>query len=845
MDSQAKKRLLFIWPIQQNAFSLCDYRHFEFNKPLTAIAHLMSKFSIGIYMTRLTILAAICLTTFFNAPTINNSLLFAQDKGSAEQPESKINSQLETPSKETKEAIQATFKKLKDKFDDSNFVAAKEMMTAESWDNFSGGMFLTAIEMTPFASQEDPALGRRMKKLLAKYGLDKIELPESFSDPTGGMIDEAEFDKAMDKLSKVITDENKEAAAVKELFDATKEFAFGINPFEGSITKFEGDDQSVSTTVEVTDGEFDMPPQVLTFKKSKQGWVWDGFDDDKTAELTSEWEGDFPVMPEPLPLIKDIELKGKSLSGKDVDLKDYKGKLVLVDFWGTWCPPCVASLPNLKKLHVTFKEHGFEIIGVANDQLEEVKEFNKKAKLPWENIIDGRGKIADEYGVQAFPTTLLIDKEGKHYKSDLHGVQLVDEIIRKLELDPKKYESLRQEFKKADAAHSDGDQPEADKSDGDGKKELQIGFGAADANNDDQVSAEELDKYLSDRLKDDELPQRKVFNRLDDDKNGFVSDSEFDNRHDVITHFMGEDYFGGALPLPADPGIGYVPFLGLDKEVDDRKIMAALLHRYNDLKDSNFEVVKLKKVPASLSKVTKKFGSGKTQAKPDVTTLVQSSIILVGGGDQFFTSGAVMISDDGLALTNYHVAEAMKDSLLVGMTTDGKTHKVIELLAGNPNRDVALIRLEGNGFTPVPIAKNTPSIGDDIVMLHHSENRFYTYDRGYVMRHPIIGDHPWMEISADYAPGGSGCGIFNDKHELVGLVSSIAYGDGPMLADQDFDMEFDDQTQPGEDEEMNDDDFIEDGLLLVKHAVPLTAIQGLWKKTSNVTKSELKANTAQ
>jgi hypothetical protein len=102
-----------------------------------------------------------------------------------------------------------------------------------------------------------------------------------------------------------------------------------------------------------------------------------------------------------------------------------------------------------------------------------------------------------------------------------------------------------------------------------------------------------------------------------------------------------------------------------------------------------------------------------------------------------------------------------------------------------------------------------------------------------------------MEISADYAPGGSGCGIFNDKHELVGLVSSIAYGDGPMLADQDFDMEFDDQTQPGEDEEMNDDDFIEDGLLLVKHAVPLTAIQGLWKNTSNVTKSELKANTAQ
>jgi len=100
------------------------------------------------------------------------------------------------------------------------------------------------------------------------------------------------------------------------------------------------------------------------------------------------------------------------------------------------------------------------------------------------------------------------------------------------------------------------------------------------------------------------------------------------------------------------------------------------------------------------------------------------------------------------------------------------------------------------------------------------------------MRYPMIGTDPWMEISADYAPGGSGCGIFNANNELVGLVSMVTFGDGPTLGEP-MDM---DEIAEQEKLEM-EEDYQEEGpqdptMLLVKHAVPLVAIQGLFKSDS-------------
>lgn len=353
---------------------------------------------------------------------------------------------------------------------------------------------------------------------------------------------------------------------------------------------------------------------------------------------------------------------------------------------------------------------------------------------------------------------------------------------------------------------------------------LEMGFAPADANNDGSVSESELRTYLDDRLGDEGLPLRKIFKRLDKDKSKSLSAEEFDARRDVIKRFMGQGYFD-ALPEPEDPGPGYVPFQGLSEPIDDKSIFGAVYHRYYDLID-NGELTWPKTQLDAVPKVaTKAIDAGNaSEIKSSLEQLVDATVILAGGGDNFFSSGAVVISSNGLAITNYHVAEAMADSKLVAMTARGKSHRVIEFVAGNRERDVALIRLEGNEFTAAKIALSNPKFGDDIVMIHHSENRFYTYDRGYVMRHPKLGKHPWMEVSTDYAPGGSGCGIFNANHELVGLVAIIQYGDGPSMADG-----FDEALESDVDSSSQGDEGYDEAVLLVKHAVSLRAIRSLWE----------------
>ena len=338
--------------------------------------------------------------------------------------------------------------------------------------------------------------------------------------------------------------------------------------------------------------------------------------------------------------------------------------------------------------------------------------------------------------------------------------------------------------------------------------------------------------YLDARINDERFRHSKVFRKLDLNGNGSISQDEFSKRHEVIAGVMGPNYID-QLAGPKDPGADYVPFRGLAESVDDAKTLGTVFHRYQELlndRETKWARVKLKDIPSS---VTLSPPHSDRNRNSTVEDLVHATVIIAGGGSgtNFFTGGAVIISPDGLAVTNYHIVEDF-NSKLIAMTSDGKAHRVVELLAGDYHRDIALIRIEGENFPFVNIADSTPEMGSNLVLMHHSENRFYTYDRGYVMRYPRAGKVNWMEISADYAPGGSGCGIFNSNHELVGLVSMIQYGDGPTIAEG---LEFED----GQSKRTlrQDDDFgpSEGGILLVKHAVTLSSIKSLWSSSPSST----------
>ena len=109
------------------------------------------------------------------------------------------------------------------------------------------------------------------------------------------------------------------------------------------------------------------------------------------------------------------DFAGKTLNGETLKLSQYKGKVVLLDFWASWCAPCKQEFPFLVQLHHQLKNKKFTVIGVNVDtDLQKVDRFlsKQKAKPAFPIVFDSQGKIAELYQLQGMPTTILIDKNG-------------------------------------------------------------------------------------------------------------------------------------------------------------------------------------------------------------------------------------------------------------------------------------------------------------------------------------------------------------------------------------------------------------------------------------------------
>ena len=110
-------------------------------------------------------------------------------------------------------------------------------------------------------------------------------------------------------------------------------------------------------------------------------------------------------------------LEGADTQGKPLDLAQYKGKVVLIDFWATWCQPCIVAMPGLIETYKTYNKSGFEIIGISLDQDKDaLARFLKSQPLPWRIVSDGKGWLspnARKYEVSGIPATFLVDRDGK------------------------------------------------------------------------------------------------------------------------------------------------------------------------------------------------------------------------------------------------------------------------------------------------------------------------------------------------------------------------------------------------------------------------------------------------
>jgi thiol-disulfide isomerase/thioredoxin len=127
----------------------------------------------------------------------------------------------------------------------------------------------------------------------------------------------------------------------------------------------------------------------------------------------------------------------KDLDGKPLAIANYKGKIVLVDFWATWCGPCVAELPNVLEAYQKYHDKGFEIVGISLDSDKaRLASFLQTKKMPWRQYFDGKqweNKLAGKYGINSIPSTFLLDREGKIIAKNLRGEALDTELAKALE----------------------------------------------------------------------------------------------------------------------------------------------------------------------------------------------------------------------------------------------------------------------------------------------------------------------------------------------------------------------------------------------------------------------------
>jgi S1-C subfamily serine protease len=220
--------------------------------------------------------------------------------------------------------------------------------------------------------------------------------------------------------------------------------------------------------------------------------------------------------------------------------------------------------------------------------------------------------------------------------------------------------------------------------------------------------------------------------------------------------------------------------------IDDQKILKQVPARIGSFVEKK-EVLVWKDMVKQMQRTEAKLGLPPASSKPlkniyanrSNSVVAVASVYKCGRCTKWHSSGAAtgwILTADGVMATNYHVFDGKERAGFGIMTHDGRFAPVVEILAASKSDDVAIFRVKGSGYTPIPLGPDA-EVGSDLHIIAHPDSRFYTYTSGKVSRYyhkrgQTVPGPPVMAVTAEFARGSSGGPVMDPAGNVVGMVAS-------------------------------------------------------------------------